>query len=146
MGEPRKAGRHWFGLFLAAGGGFVLYVLLTQIEIPRVAMVLGVNVQRWFLAGVALQTMKWLLVIGSALAVAVGFLMLFVPRLLEAFEARMNRWYSTSQLLPSGGESMKFPLDLLVEAYPRAAGWIIAAGSLVVAVAMGILLVARLAG
>jgi hypothetical protein len=146
VGEPRKAGRHWFGLFLAAGGGFVLYVLLTRIEIPRVAMVLGVNVQRWFLAGVALQTMKWLLVIGSALAVAVGFLMLFFPRLLEAFEARMNRWYSTRQLLPSGGESMKFPLELLVEAYPRAAGWIIAAGSLVVAVAMGILLVARLAG
>ena len=146
VGEPRKAGKHWFGLFLAAGGGFVLYVMLTQIEIPRVAMVLGVNVQRWFLAGVALQTMKWLLVVGSVLAVAVGFLMLFFPRLLEAFEARMNRWYSTRRLLPSGSESMKFPLDLLVEAYPRAAGWIVAAGSLVVAVAMGILLVARLAG
>lgn len=146
MEEPRKAGRHWFALFLVLGGGFALYVLLTRIEIPRVAMVLGVNVQRWFLAGVALQTMKWLLVVGSVLAVAVGILMLFFPRVLAAFEARMNRWYSTRQLLPPGGESMKFPLDLQVEAYPRAAGWIIAAASLVVAVAMGILLVARLAG
>ncbi len=144
--EPRKAGKLWFGLFLVAGAGFALYVLLARIEIPRVAVVLGVNLQRWFLASVALQTMKWLLVVGSVLALAVGILMLFFPQVLAAFEARMNRWYSTRQLLPAGGETMKFPLELLVEASPRAAGWIIAAASLVVAVAMGILLVARLAG
>jgi hypothetical protein len=142
--EPRKAGKLWFGLFLVAGAGFALYVLLARVEIPRAAMVLGVNVQRWFLVALALQTMKWLLVLGSVLAVAVGILMLFFPRALVAFEARMNRWYSTRQLLPPGGESMKFPLDLLVEAYPRAAGWIIAAASLVVAVAMAILVIARL--
>src|SRR6266571_604390 len=41
--EPRKAGKHWFGLFLVLGGGFALYVLLARIEIPRVAVVLGVN-------------------------------------------------------------------------------------------------------
>src|SRR5882672_10600535 len=41
--EPRKAGRLWFGLFLIAGAGFALYVLLARIEIPRVAVVLGVN-------------------------------------------------------------------------------------------------------
>jgi len=146
VAEPRKAGRLWFGLFLLAGAGYALYVLLARIEIPRVAVVLGVNLQRWFLASVALQTMKWLLVVGSVLALAVGILMLFFPQVLAAFEARMNRWYSTRQLLPAGGETMKFPLDLLVEASPRAAGWIIAAASLVVAVAMGILLVARLAG
>jgi len=144
--EPRKAGKLWFGLFLVAGAGFALYVLLARIEIPRVAVVLGVNLQRWFLASVALQTMKWLLVVGSVLALAVGILMLFFPQVLAAFEARMNRWYSTRQLLPAGGETMKFPLELLVEASPRTAGWIIAAASLVVAVAMGILLVARLAG
>ena len=144
--EPRKAGKLWLGLFLIAGGGFALYALLIRIEIPRAAVVLGVNIQRWFIVGVALQTVKWLLVVGSLLAVAVGILMLFFPRMLAAFEAGMNRWYSTRNLVPTGGESMKFPLELLVEAYPSAAGWIIAAASLVVAVAMGILLVARLAG
>jgi hypothetical protein len=90
--------------------------------------------------------MKWFLVAGSVLAVAVGILMLFFPRALAAFEAGMNRWYSTRKLVPTGSESMKFPLELLVEASPRASGWIIAAASLVVAVAMGILVVARLAG
>jgi hypothetical protein len=144
--EPRKARKHWFGVFLAAGGGFVLYVLLTRVEIPRAALVLGVDLKRWLLASLALQTMKWFLVVGSALAVAVGILVLFFPRVLAAFEEGMNRWYSTRQLLPTGGESMKFPLELLVEAYPRASGWIIAAASLVVAVAMAILAIARLAG
>jgi len=144
--EPRKAGKHWLALFLVAGGIFALYVLLARIEIPHAAMVLGVDIKRWFLAGVALQTMKWFLVAGSVLAVAVGILMLFFPRVLAAFEARMNRWYSTRKLLPTGGESMRFPLDLLVEAYPRPSGWIIAAASLVVAAAMGILVIARLAG
>ena len=144
--EPRKAGKLWLGVFLAAGGAFALYFLLFRIEIPRTAVVLGVDLKRWFLAGVALQTMKWFLVVGSVLAVAVGILYLFFPGVLAAFEARMNRWYSTRKLLPSGGEDMKLPLDLLVEAYPHAAGWTIAAASLVIAAAMGILLVARIAG
>ncbi len=108
--EPRKAGKLWLGLFLIAGGGFALYALLIRIEIPRAAVVLGVNIQRWFIVGVALQTVKWLLVVGSLLAVAVGILMLFFPRMLAAFEAGMNRWYSTRNLVPTGGESMKFPL------------------------------------
>jgi hypothetical protein len=144
--EPRKAGKHLLALFLVAGGGFALYFLLARVEIPHTAMVLGVDLKRWFLVGLALQTMKWFLVAGSVLAVAVGILMLFFPRALAAFEAGMNRWYSTRKLVPTGSESMKFPLELLVEASPRASGWIIAAASLVVAVAMGILVVARLAG
>lgn len=144
--EPHRVGRHWFALFLVAGGGFALYFLLARLEIPHTAVVLGVDLKRWFLAGLALQTMKWFLVAGSVLAVAVGILMLFLPRVLAAFEAGMNRWYSTRKLLPAGGESMRFPLDLLVEAYPRASGWIVAAASLVVAVAMAILVIARLAG
>jgi hypothetical protein len=40
---------------------------------------------------------------------------------------------------------MQYPLDLLVEAYPRASGVIIAAASLLVAAAMTLLLVAKLA-
>jgi hypothetical protein len=140
------ARKPWFGVFLLAGGAFVLYFLLFRTEIPHTAAVLGVDLKRWFLAGIALQTMRWLLVAGSLLAAGVGVLVLFFPRLLAAFEERMNRWYSTRHLLPAGSDSMRYPLDLLVEAYPHAAGWIIAAASLLVAAAMALLLVARLAG
>lgn len=142
--SPR--GRLLLALFLLFGGAFALYVLLTRLEIPRVAMVLGVNVQKWFLIGVGLQTAKWFLVAGSALAVAVSILMLFFPARMTALETRLDKWYSTRQVLPPTGESMRYPLDMLVEASPRAAGWLIAISSLLVAAAMAALLAARLAG
>jgi hypothetical protein len=50
---------------------------------------------------------------------------------------------STRTLVPAGSERMRTPLDLLVETYPRAAGWIIFAASLLVAVAMAFLIAAR---
>ncbi len=40
---------------------------------------------------------------------------------------------------------MRFPLEMMVEASPRGAGWTIAAASLLVAAAMAVLLAARLA-
>jgi len=142
-GMPGVARKPWFGLFLVLGGGFVLYFLVLRTEIPHAAAVLGIDLKRWFLAGVALQTVRWFLVAGAALAVAVGVLLLAFPKALAAFEERMNRWYSTRRILPPGGESMRYPLDMLVETYPHAAGWTIAAASLLVAAAMVLLLVAR---
>lgn len=143
--ESRR-GRLALALFLLFGGVFALYVLLLRLEMPRMAVVLGVNLRRWFITGVALQTVRWFLIVGSVLAIAVAVLMLFFPGQLKALEARMNKWYSTRNLLPPAGESMRFPLDTMVEASPRAAGWIIAGASLLVAAAMAILLAARVAG
>jgi len=145
-GTPSRKSRLLLALFLLFGGLLALYILVLRVEIPRAALVLGVNLRRWFIIGVALQTMKWFLVAGSVLAIAVAVLILFFPERLAAFEARMNKWYSTRHILPPTGESMRFPLDMIVEASPRAAGAIIAAASLVVAAAMAILLAARVAG
>jgi hypothetical protein len=124
---------------------FAIYFLLLRMEIPRAAMVLGVDLQRWFIIGIALQTMRWFLIVGSVLAVAIAALILFFPQRLAALEARMNKWYSTRHVLSPAGEAMRFPLEILVEASPRAAGWTIAAASLVVAAAMAVLLAARIA-
>ena len=143
---PSRRGRIALALFLLGGGVFALWFLLLRLEIPRAALVLGVNLKRWFITGVALQAMKWFLVAGSVLALVVGVLILFFPGHLAALEARMNRWYSTRNILPPTGETMRFPLDRLVEASPRPAGWAIAAASALVAVAMAILVAARLAG
>jgi hypothetical protein len=145
-GTPGASRKPWFGLFLLVGGAFVLYFLAFRTEIPHAAAVLGVDLKRWFLAGIALQTARWFLVAGSLLAVCVGVLLLAFPKTLTAFEERMNRWYSTRRILPPEGESMRYPLDMLVEAYPHAAGWTIAAASLLVAAAMGLLLAARITG
>lgn len=139
-----RRGRILLALFLLFGGVFALYVLVLRLEIPRVAVVLGVNLQKWFLLGVLLQTMQWFLVAGSALAVLVAVMILFFPAHLAALEEHLNKWYSTRVVLPATGESMRFPLDMIVEASPRAAGWAIALSSLLVAAAMAILLAARL--
>jgi len=140
-----RKGRVWLALFLLLGGVFAIYFLLLRMEIPRAAMVLGVDLQRWFIIGIALQTMRWFLIVGSVLAVAIAALILFFPQRLAALEARMNKWYSTRHVLSPAGEAMRFPLEILVEASPRAAGWTIAAASLVVAAAMAVLLAARIA-
>jgi hypothetical protein len=131
-------------LFLLLGGLFALYVLLLRIEIPRAALILGVNLKRWFLTSIALQTVKWFLVAGSALAVVVAVLILFFPGRLAALEARLDKWYSTRHVLPPTGEAMRYPLEMMVEGSPRAAGWLIAGASLVVLAAMAILLAARI--
>ena len=133
-------------LFLFFGGLFALYFLLLRLEIPRAAAVLGVNLKRWFIIGVVLQTMRWFLIVGSLLAVAVAVLILFFPQRLAALEARLNKWYSTRNVLPPAGESMRLPLEMMVEASPRAAGWVIAVASLAIAAAMAVLLAARFAG
>jgi len=72
-----------------------------------------------------------------------GLLMLFSPRVLDALQAQLNRWVSTRNLVPLGGDQMRTPLDVLVEVYPRAAGWIILVSSLIVAVAMSSLIAVR---
>lgn len=143
--ESRR-GKVLLALFLLFGGLFALYVLLVRIEIPHAAAVLGVNLRRWFLIGVALQTMKWFLVLGSALALVVAVLTLLFPSRLAALEARLNRWYSTRNVLPPAGESMRYPLDMLVEGAPRSSGCVIAVASLAVAASMTVLLAARITG
>jgi len=143
---PSRKGRVWLALFLLAGGLFAIYFLLLRVEIPRAALVLGVDLRRWFIVGVALQTMRWFLIVGSVLAVVVAALILFLPERLAALETRMNKWYSTRHILPPQGESMRFPLEMMVEASPRTAGWMIAAASFLVAAAMAVLLAARFAG
>ena len=143
-GVESRRGKLLLAIFLLVGGAFALYVLVWRLEIPRA--VFGVNLARWFVVGVALQTTKWFLVVGSVLALAVAVLMLFFPSSLIALEGRLNKWYSTRRVLPPASDTMRFPLDMIVEASPRASGWIIAVASLMVAATMALLLVARMAG
>ena len=141
--------RRWLGAFLILGGACSVAFLLARLgALSRGSYVPGVDLERWLVSGVMLQTMKWVLVAGSAFAFAVGVLMLFFPARLTAFEARMDHWYYSR--LSLGGEDttitprMITPLEPRVEANPRAAGWIIILASLLVAAAMLVLLLAKL--
>lgn len=141
---PSARLRRWLGAFLVLGGAFSAAFLLARLNVDRGSFVPGVNLQRWFVSGVVLLSMRWLLVVGGAFAFAIGVLMLFFPQRLSAFEERMNRWYS-SRRLANAEERMHTPLEPRVQASPRAAGSIIAIASLLVAAAMAVLLFGKLA-
>jgi hypothetical protein len=139
-GAPGAAHKRWLGVLLLVGSVAALYMLLARLQLPATP---GIDLRRWLVAGLALQATKWFLLLGAGLSLAVAILLLFFPRAYAAFEARMNYWYSTRKLLPADSDSMHQPLESMVEAYPRGAGWLIFAASLVVAVAMTALLGVR---
>ncbi len=141
--KPAPGGRRpLLGSFLAIGGLFAVYFILTRLDFTRGAYAPGIDMKRWFLTGVAMEGMKWILVTGSAFAFVVGALMLFSPQQLAAFEKRMNAWQSPQPLVEAD-EKMHTPLEPHVAANPRAAGWTIAVASLLVTLAMIGLLIYR---
>ncbi|HUQ76695.1 MAG TPA: hypothetical protein VM183_18395 [Burkholderiales bacterium] len=131
------------GTFLVIGGAIAVYFLLVRLDFQSRTYAPGMDLKRWLFSGIALETMKWVLVAGSAFASIIGALMLLAPHRLAAFERRMNEWHSTEPVV-AASEKMHTPLDARVEAYPLATGWIVAGASLLVTVAMSGLLIARI--
>jgi len=141
---PGPGGRRpRLGVFLLVGGAIAVYFLIVRLDFARSPYAPGVDLVRWFLSGLALEATKWILVAGSAFAALIGLLMLLAPARFAAFEARVNQWHSSRRFLIAD-EKMHLPLEPHVEAHPGAAGWTIAAASLLVTLAMAGLLIARL--
>jgi len=137
--EPvARSGRRGIGIVVAAIGIYSFIVLALQFDPAKLAAVLGQQ-PRFSIASVAIDSARWLLIAGSALAALVGIMMLFAPRALSALESVGNRWISTRHLV-MGGDTMHLPLDHLAEHYPRAAGSFITGLSLAAAAASVILL------
>jgi hypothetical protein len=128
------------GVFLLVSGAVAGYLLLVRVHVPRAAFSAA---DPRFATALAVESIKWLMIAGSAVAIVLGLMALFAPDALARVQERMNRWVSTRALVPADSERMRTPLDLLVETHPRAAGWIIAAASLAIAVAMGLMIMAR---
>lgn len=143
MERPSPRLRLWLGSLLAVGGALLVFLVLARLQVDRGAFVPGVDLQRWMLSGLALQTTKWFLVVGGAFSCVVGLLMLFSPGQMDSLEARMDRWYSSPRLRVAE-ETMHTPLEPRVEAHPRAAGLIIGAASLLVALGMLALMLVNL--
>jgi hypothetical protein len=128
----------WLGAVLVALGAYSAGVLLGSVDAQRVAGVFGMN-PRSALVGVALDTAKWLLVLGSMAGIVAGIMLLFFPRAWRGIEASANRWYSTREL--AAAVDIPHPaLDRVVAAFPKASGWVILAMSLVAALASVLLL------
>lgn len=128
----------WLGAVLIALGGYSAAVLLGGVEAQLAAAVFGMN-PRSALALIALDSAKWLLVLGGLAGIAAGILLLFFPRAWRSIEAAANRWYSTRELA-AVGDTPHPALERVVEAFPRASGWILLALSLVASLASALLL------
>lgn len=140
--EPAPGTRPLLGGFLVVGGLLAVGFLLARLDF-RTGYVPGADAQRLILSSIVLQTMKWVLVIGSAFAAIIGAMLLFAPARVRLMERYLNRWHSSEPVL-AAAEKMHTPLEPRVEAHPRATGCIIAAASLALTVAMTGLLLARL--
>ena len=120
------AGARWLAMILIAVGAYAALVLL-RVEAPG------------SLAGVAIDALRWSVVAGSVASVVAGLLLLFFPRIWRKVEARANRWYSTRHL-ELAADRLYTPLDRMAEAFPRSAGAVILALSLLAALASGLIL------
>jgi hypothetical protein len=138
---PRASGRRWLGAALLLLGAYAAVVLIATFDVERLALLFKFD-PRHSVASVGLEALKWILVVGSLSAIAVGFLLAFFPALWRAIEERANRWYSTPRL-ERADHTVYLPLERVVEAYPRAAGSVIFALSLAAAAASGVLILAR---
>ena len=137
--EPvARTGRGGIGIVVAAVGIYALVVLVLQFDPGKLAAALGEH-PRYSIVSVAIESLRWLLIAGSALAAVIGVMMLVAPRALTALESVGNRWISSRRLV-AGGDTMHVPLDRFTEHHPRVAGALIAGLSLAAAVASVLLL------
>jgi hypothetical protein len=137
-----KSHRIVYGALFAAAGAYCLFILLTRIDPNRLAQVFaGQSAHAGFLA-ILFDAARWLLALGSALAIALGIMLITFPAALHALESRANRWVSSRRMV-SRGDVMYQPLDRLVEVHPRSAGWIILVASVLAGAGPLIFLLAR---
>lgn len=130
--------RRWFSSFFVIGGTFSIFILAAKVDAAAVASVFGA--QRFsFIGPFIIQSLATFLIIGSLLAIVIGIILGFFPRVLGALETRTNRWYS-SRRLAKGADKMHVPLDRWFESSPRTAGWILAVAALILSINSAIVL------
>ena len=139
MEEPHDIGgavyghRRWFGIAFAVSGAFSIFMLLVNVEVAAVVSALGRNAAPLAVSWIV-ESLRWILLAGGALAVVIGVMLVFSIDALRALEVRTNRWYSSNHL-GKGADTMHLTLDEWVETFPRTAGWTLALGAAIVLIA-----------
>ncbi len=122
---------HRYHRWLAGGfvfGGLIsIFGLLAGIDATAVSAAFA-ETRFVPLVAMAVESAKWVLIVGSAFGVVIGGMLLFYPNAESMLERFANRWVSSRQVVRSW-DDMHMTLDRLVEAHPKPAGWIIACTS-----------------
>lgn len=119
------------GVILAGALFFMLSVGLRYSPATAAAALPGID---WIWEGVF-----WALVLGNALALVIGVIILLRPSLLKPLEASANRWVSMRQAMRPLDQSHD-GADRLVRQYPRASGLALLVAGLFLVATFGVLL------
>lgn len=128
--------RHLIGLTFILLGAFSTFVLMSRIEVNHVVTTLNVSAPSLFVAWIV-DSMRWFLIAGNVLAIAIGFMLMVSPNFLHSVEARVNRWVSFRER-SLGADTENMGLDRWVDRYPRTMGWLVAIIALPVAIIYGL--------
>lgn len=142
IGQTVQRHRRWLAAVFVVGAAYSIFGLIARFDVSAVVSALGMGIPRFYVAW-AVESLRWLLVVGSVLAIVIGIMLGFFPNNLGALEAYTNRWYSFRQLgmrLGIPGDTMYMTLDKWVETFPKTAGWIITIAASVVVIDSGIVL------
>jgi drug/metabolite transporter (DMT)-like permease len=138
----RATHRHhrWLAGGFVLGGLISIFGLLAGIDATAVSVTFA---EKRFapVVAIAVESAKWVLIVGSAFGVVIGAMLLFYPNAESMLERFANQWVSSRKATRSW-DNMHMTLDTLVEAHPKPAGWIIACTS-AAAVICAIIMLAR---
>lgn len=136
LDRPRWIDRFFYrhhrllGTAVFVGAMAVLYIFLFQYNFRRISALIPRNY--WWLS----DALIGMLLIGSVVAVLVGFIVLIRPSLLRDIEKSANRWISTEHLHVQFN-AMHFSVEKSLLRHHRLAGVAILLGSLYIIVVLG---------
>jgi len=138
----RATHRHhrWLAAGFVLGGVVAIFGLFAGLDANAVGAAFAAKRFAPVVA-IAVESAKWVLIVGSAFGVVVGMMLLFYPNAESTLERLANKWVSPRRVTRSW-DDMHMNLDALVEAHPRPAGWIIACTS-AAAVIYAVVMLAR---
>jgi hypothetical protein len=119
--------QRWLAGGFVLGGLIAIFGLVAAVDVVALSNIVAERRAAAFVA-VVLDCTRWFLIIGSVAGVVVGAMLLFYPDAESKLEAFTNRWVSSRQVVRSW-DDMHLTLDLLVEAHPTPAGWLLACTS-----------------
>jgi hypothetical protein len=131
--------RRWIAAFFIIGGCYSMVRLGMEYNEGASIILLGMSALPASYAGWLAESLRWLLLLGNAVAVIIGVQLAFFPRQLAGLEKRAGLWISDRRI-SKGADSMKMPLDTWVAAHSRLAGWVFAVIGAVMTVDFAILL------
>jgi hypothetical protein len=133
--------RRWFSAAFIVGAALSMFMIVVKLDAGAVLSVFGGS-RHSIITNWLVERLRWLMLAGDVLALAIGIVLGFFPNALGTLEKRTNRWYSPRQL-GQRADDMHLTLDKWVQNSPRIAGWIISIGALIVIINSAMVLLGR---